>query len=905
MKRKDIHFSEKDIPLRDDVRILGAMVGELVGEQGGDRLFDAVEAARQAAIQRRDGEPDSTQKLTRLVTPPTASEAQELIRAFSTWFQVVNTAENVHRIRRRRDYLNDTTAAQPSGLEDAISMLTKQDFSVEQIQTYLDSVLIEPVFTAHPTEPTRRTILRKELRIARRLVERLDPTMTPQESRACLERIRGDITSAWQTEEHPSEGMTVADELEHVLFFITDIIYRMIPAFYEALEDALTSALGEEAGKIDVPTLIRFASWVGGDMDGNPNVSSKTIKETLARHRALILNLYHRECRGLAERLSQCTSRVSISADVSARTAEYVKLFPGTLNEMPLRHRDMPYRVFLHLISERLQATYDDSLYPYESSLEFEADIQAIADSLAANKGRNAGLFSVRRLLSRAKTFGFHMMTLDLRQDAATHQMVIGQGLGEADWMSKTAEERHARLRTALETGETPSGRFGATAKRTLSVFQTIAQCRKKYGPHAIGPYIISMTQGVDDVMSVLLLSRWGGLAKRNSLVPLDIAPLFETVEDLHKGPEIMQTLLDDPFYQEHLRKRNNHQTIMIGYSDSNKDGGLASSRWALQLAQSKFVEVMDASKVEFTLFHGRGGTISRGGRKTRTAILGAPPGAVRGKLRVTEQGEIINEKYGLRGIAMRTLERAFNSLTTASAQPQSSHASGKHWRNVIDTLAETSRRKYRDLVYGSSEFNDYFRQATPIDVIERMQIGSRPPSRETAEGIEGLRAIPWVFSWTQSRHFLPGWYGFGTGLAAAIEQHGEDVLHDMVKNWYFMRAMVADVEMVLAQADMNIAGHYSSLADPGLTHFDREIHEEYDLTARLVIKLRGVDALLDDDPTLQRAILLRNPYVDPMSFLQIDLLRSWRYGDRQDEATFRALMASVNGIALGLQNTG
>ena len=905
MKRKDIHFSEKDIPLRDDVRILGAMVGQLVEEQGGNRLFDAVEAARQASIQRRDGEPDSTQKLTRLVTPPTASEAEELIRAFSTWFQVVNTAENVHRIRRRRDYLNDTEEAQPSGLDDAISIMKQESFGSEQIQAYLDSLLIEPVFTAHPTEPTRRTILRKELRIARRLVERLDPTMTPQETRACMERIRGDITSAWQTEEHPSEGMTVSDELEHVLFFITDIIYRMIPAFYEALEGSLASGLGEDAKEIDVPTLIRFASWVGGDMDGNPNVSSKTIKETLARHRALILNLYHRECGGLAERLSQCTSRTSVTEDISRRIADYVKLFPGTLNEMPLRHRDMPYRVFLRLIAERLQATYDDSLYPYESSLEFEGDIQAIADSLAANKGQNAGLFSVRRLLRRAKTFGFHMMTLDLRQDSSTHETVVGQGLGDPDWTSRTSEERQARLRVALETGEEPSGRFGATAKRTLSVFQTIAHCRKKYGPHAIGPYIISMTRGVDDIMSVLLLARWGGLAKRNSLVPLDVAPLFETVEDLRKGPEIMEALLQDPFYRQHLVRRKNQQTIMIGYSDSSKDGGLASSRWALQLAQSKFAGVMDSAKVSFTLFHGRGGTVSRGGRKTRTAILGAPPGAVRGRLRVTEQGEIINEKYGLRGIAMRTLERAFHSLTLTSARPQSSPASGKLWREVMETMAQASRHKYRGLVYESPGFVDYFRQATPIDVIERMQIGSRPPARDTGEGIEGLRAIPWVFAWTQSRHFLPGWYGFGTGLQSAMEKHGKQVLHDMVKDWYFMRAMVADVEMVLAQADMNIAGHYNSLADPDLMHFERNIHEEYDLTVKLVLELRGVDALLDEDPTLQRAILLRNPYVDPMSFLQIDLLRSWRFGDRQDEPTFRALMASVNGIALGLQNTG
>lgn len=905
MKRKDIVFGEKDIPLREDVRILGNMVGEMIREQGGDRLFNAVESARQSAIARREGEPDSTQRLYSLIRPDAQVDAEELIRAFSTWFLVVNTAENVHRIRRRRDYLSSTDTPQPGGLEDAVSTLKQHGETIETIQKLLERMRIEPVFTAHPTEPTRRTILRKELRIARRLVDRLDPTLTPQEMEACLERIRADITSGWQTEEHPSTGMTVADELEHVLFFITDIIYRMIPALYEDLEDALHSAYGAEATAFHLPTLVRFGSWVGGDMDGNPNVSAKTIRETLARHRSLILDLYHRECAELAERLSQCSTLVPVSTALTERIELYAKLFPGAPNEMPLRHRNMPYRVCLRLISARLQATYDDRLDPYDNADQFIQDIQIIADSLAANKGRNAGLFAVRRLLRRAETFGFHMLTLDIRQDSHVHRKVVGQGLGDENWMHKSREERLTRLREAIEGDERPVGRLGATAKRTLSVFQTIAQCRKKYGEHAIGPYIISMTQGVDDLLSVMLLARWGGLSKRAGVLPLDVVPLFETVQDLREGPEIMKGALAEPHYKTHLEKRSNHQIIMVGYSDSNKDGGLVASRWALQLAQQAFAGIMDAQGVDFTIFHGRGGSISRGGRKSRTAVLGAPRGVVRGKLRITEQGEMINDKYGLRGIAMRTLERAFHSLATATVMPPPADPDEEFWHEVVETLAQHSRHAYRHLVYDTPKFVDYFRLATPIDVIERMQIGSRPPARAAKGGIEGLRAIPWVFAWTQSRHVIPGWFGFGSGLTQTIDKYGEDVVRNMLQKWYFFNALFSDVELVLAKADMAIARHYSSLAGPDLQHFFAQIQKEYELSAQLILRLKGIDALLDEDPTLQRAIMLRNPYVDPMSFLQVDLLQRWRDTDRKDEDLFRALLASVNGIAHGLQNTG
>ncbi len=436
-------------------------------------------------------------------------------------------------------------------------------------------------------------------------------------------------------------------------------------------------------------------------------------------------------------------------------------------------------------------------------------------------------------------------------------------------------------------------------------MFQAIAFCRRKYGKRSIGPFIVSMTQGADDILSVLLLANWSELHNRRDEVPLDIAPLLETVDDLKRGSNILRDMLDNDLYRAHLAQRSNRQTVMIGYSDSNKDSGLASARWALQNAQLDLVEVVSKRNIELHLFHGRGGTISRGGGKTHTAVLGAPPGTVNGRLRVTEQGEIINEKYGLRGIALRTLEQATGSVALATAMPDHRGNDMPEWHDMMQVIADVSRKTYRDLVFETPRFYDYFRLATPIDLIERMRIGSRPASRRSGKGVDNLRAIPWVFAWTQSRLMLPGWFGLGSGLAAANKQFGDEAFQNMFREWYFMRALTADAEMVLAKADLGIAKLYSALAGELHDEFFPLIEKEFLLTRDLIIENSDHESLLDGDLTLQRAIMLRNPYVDPMSLLQVDLLRRWRDTGREDQQLFGALLASVNGIAQGLQNTG
>ena len=900
--REPIRFEAKDRALRDDVRELGAIVGAVIAEQCGETVFEAVEQIRRAAIlQRETGERGD---LRCLLDTLDTNAATEVIRGFSAYFQVVNIAEKVHRIRRRREWLRSVRQTRPDSLEVAMQRLMAQHPDPADAQAFLDALLIELVFTAHPTEPTRRTMLLKQQQIARRLVGRMDTSQTPREQAALLANIRAQVTSGWQTDEHPNTRITVTDELEQVLFFLSESIYRVIPMVYEGLEQAIVDVWGPKPTLPRPGILFRFGSWVGGDMDGNPNVGPETIRDTLATHRRTILELYRTELLKVAHELSQSPRRIGISAALSEQTAAYAADFPDAVEAMPPRHRDMPYRMFCALIRRRLAATRSGTQSGYANAESFIADLRLITDSLLANKGENAGLFAVRRLLWRAETFRFHLATLDLRQDSEVHRRCIAHFLRDEEWLRRPRNERAARLRQLLDEGAQCPLPEEPEAKRTLEVFRAAGECLATYGARAIGPYIISMTQGADDVLTVLLLARWAGLADAQGVVPLDIAPLLETVDDLERGPAIVAELLDDRVYRAHLSTRSGRQVVMIGYSDSNKDSGIAAARWALHLAEERLVAVAAERGLDLTLFHGRGGTISRGGGRTRTAALAAPRGAVRGRLRVTEQGEIINAKFGLRGIAIRTLEQAASSVAEATLA-DGGEPPPALWREIMSEIAQQSRATYRALVHENEDFYHYFRQATPIDVIERMNIGSRPASRRQMQGIRDLRAIPWVFAWTQTRAILPGWYGIGTGLEAAIARHGEGPLQDMFGHWMFMRALLDDLEMVLAKCDMQIARRYAELADGPSRHFQEGIQAEFRRTVDIVLRLKGAGELLESDATLNRTIRLRNPYVDPMSLLQVDLLRRWRETGRLDQELFAALLLSVNGIAHGLQNTG
>lgn len=905
MPRQEIYFPLKDAALRDDVHTLGALVGEVIHEQGGDKLFQTVEGDRQAALSMRSGDKDAAVQLLLRTRDRVANEARDLIRAFSTWFQMVNTAEKVHRIRRRREYLNDSSTPQPGGIVDAVQKLKAKGLSLEDVRRMMQEIWIEPVLTAHPTESTRRTILRKQQTIAELLLSRLDLAPNSNEARVNMERVRAEITTGWQTADNSRERLTVADEREHVLFFVVEIIYKIIPFFYEEIERALIDAYGPTAQEFELPEIIRFGSWVGGDMDNNPDVHAKTIRETVARHQQLIINSYFLECQQLSELLSQSASRTVISPELQQRIDTYSVLLANMHTIAPARQDYMPYRVFLGQIGERLRATYEARQNHYENAAELLHDVQLIAASLKQNKGQHGGLFQVRRFVRRIRSFGFHLLTLDLRQHADVHRSVIGYGLGDPAWQSRPAAERLPRLCDAIAKDEGPSTTLDPNGKRTIWVFETIAHCRHRHGPDAIGPFVVSGTRGADDVLSVLLLARWADTVdRRTGDVAVDVAPLFETVEELESAGEIMAELFKAKVYQRHLIGRRNHQFVMLGYSASNKELGPMGSQWTLRRAQEALMQVAKEAKVDLTIFHGRGNTSSRNSGLVETYTRTMPDGAARSRVRFTEQGELIHDKYSLRPIALRVFEQAFNALSLAHAGVRAPEKVMPEWRQAMDCMAREGSRAYRSFICDDAQLYEFFRLATPVDVIERIQIGSHSNYRDTPTSVATTRAIPWSYAWAQSRYMLPSWFGAGSALEAARREYGDDVLSAMYGHWFFFQTVIDQIEMGVARADLDVAKHYEVLAGSQYERVTQAIRNEYALTKEHVLRLKGCAFLLDSEPTMQRSIRLRNPYLDPMHLMQVDLLARWRATGRHDRDLLSALLASVNGIGQGLQGS-
>jgi phosphoenolpyruvate carboxylase len=906
-KLRHIDLPEKDAPLRADVSLLGSLVGDVLVDQHGDDLLERVETVRKAAIRQREGEPVTGADLDQLLAGLAPADMMQVIQAFTTYLRAVNLAEKVHRIRRRRAYQRADAGAQRGSLDAVLAELKEQGLEPGAAAAAINALRIQPVFTAHPTEATRRTIQEKEYDIVLRLVERLNPELTPGEEELALSRIRAALTSSWQTRLVPHTRPTVADELDNILFYLTGILYRVTPVYYEAVQQAFEKHFGTAPEAFLEDLILRFGSWVGGDMDGNPNVTARTLMDTLAQQRAVIVRRYLPEVRRLARYLSQSLSEMPVTAAVLQRLERYRELLPDAAREIPERHTDMPYRSLLNFVAGRLEATLRESDAGYATAADFVADLRLVRDSLAANKGAHAGLFGVDRLLVRARTFGFHLVTLDVRQDALVHRRVMRELLGCPDWLDREPANRAGVLAHLLATDGLPAPAHDASlspeAEEALAVFRAISSARQVYGSAAIGLFIISMTQGADDVLTALALAEIAnphtGAARR-----LDVAPLLETVDDLDAGPDILRELLGFEVYRKHLAGLKHRQAVMVGYSDSNKDSGIVASRWALYEAQRQLVRVGADEHIDVVFFHGRGGTVSRGGGNLVNGILGAPPDTVKGFLRLTEQGEVINQKYGVRFLALRNLELVTGATLAHTVGGRVSGFDDEQ-RAILAFMADASRRKFRGAVYGDPRFPAFFREITPVDVIERLNIGSRPASRRSGEGIENLRAIPWVFSWAQVRIGFPGVYGFGTALDRAIREFGLEKIRNLWKKQIFFEAMIGDVEMVLGKSELGIGQRYASLASPEHAYFFDAIREEFDLAGQRILELKELDRLLDDQRVLQRNIRLRNPYVDPLHLLQIDLLGRWREDGRRDDDLLEALKATVKGIALGIQNTG
>ncbi len=903
--RQNLQFPEKDTALREDVHALGGLVGEVLRDQGGERLFGLVEGDRLAAIGRREGKPASAVELIARTAGREAGEARDLVRAFSAWFEVVNLAERVHRVRRRREYLLHSDRPQPGGIGDCMFRLKRAGYDAQKVLELLSGVTIYPVFTAHPTESTRRTILRKHQQMADMMIQRLDPTLTPFERRSVWERIRMEVTSGWQTEAHPRDRLTVADEREHALFYLAEVVYRVVPALYEEIALWLQTVFGlpPELGRM--PLMLRFGSWVGGDMDGNDEVHAKAIRETLLRQQQRVISAYFQECHALAEKLSQSAGRVGASRELEARIAEYDILMPKAREAASTRHDRMPYRIFFAQVAERLRTTYEGRPNHYESADQFVRDIQLVAASLRDNHGRHAGLFPVERLLCRALTFGFHLATLDVRQHASVHREVVAQGLGRGDWEGLPPSERSRALCDSIARDRGPVAGFDATGRRTLAVFEAMIQGRNKFGESAIGDYVVSGAESADDVQSVLLLARWADITDRDSgEVPVDVVPSLETMGALEGAGSVLKSLLAEPSYRRHLAARGGRQTVLLGYSESNQAAGIAASRHAIYQAQVELVAASVEAGVDLALFYGRGGPTSRGGGPIERLVEDAPDGATRGRLRATEQGEGISNGYGLRRIALRSFEKAVFAVAMDRIEQPRAPARERELRALMGSIAAASAVRYRALVHGQAEFAHFFRAVTPIDVIERMHVGGRVAGR-AGEGIAATRPVPWVYAWMQSRHALPGWYGVGSGLDAAAREHGVEAIRGAIKDWSFLAKLLDDVELDLVRADLDIAALYEALAAGGAGGIPAEIRREHALAKRWVTEIKQGQELLDSRPALQRSTVLRSPYGDPMHLMQVDLLRRWRAGGRADAALFEALLASVSGIALALQATG
>ncbi|MBK6729187.1 MAG: phosphoenolpyruvate carboxylase [Xanthomonadales bacterium] len=893
---REVEFPEVDQGLKDDVRRLGALVGEMLAEQNGHGFLAEIERLRIGAIRRRE-RAEPIEAYAAALRDCTPRHAERLARAFATYFQVVNVAERVHRIRRRRHYQIHEGGDQPGGLHETLETLKQAGFDADAILAQLARIDIEPVFTAHPTEAIRQSLLQKEEEIVRCLLAEIGGLRTPGETATDWARMRTALTAGWQTATLAPIKPDVSDELEHTTHYLVEPIYRSLPIFYEVLVDGFERKFGVSP---EIPTVLRFASWVGGDMDGNPNVGPETIAAALARHRRLILGQYAADLKRLAGLLSQTEGLASFSTEVYARRDHYLATMPEVAALVSPRHRDMPYRVLLRLMRARIEASANGGEHAYRDDAEFIADLETIRASLHAHKGDHAGGYALRRMLWRVRTFGFHLARLDLRQDARVHRRV----LLAADPQLATHAQADTRI-AELARGDAlaEAALEDPLLDRARRVFSTVADMRRRYGRNAIGLYIISMAANASDVLSVIALARAGKLLDANGQVPLDIAPLFETIEDLQQAPQTLTHMLEDAVYRQHLAARGNRQFVMLGYSDSAKDGGLLAARWALQGAQTRLLEVAATHAIELDFFHGRGGSASRGGGKTSAAILAAPRATMNGRLRVTEQGEVIHRKYGIDALALRTLAQTTAAVLTPSLLPPPEEPRERRWGEMMTTMAEASLAHYRALVSDGDAFVAYFRDATPIDVIERMSLGSRPARRGGAQ-IRDLRAIPWVFAWTQSRCVLTGWYGLGSALEAGVREFGVEAMREMARDWRFLASLLADVEMVIAKSDMAIARVFSQLSGTLHERFFPQLEAEHQRTREMLALLTERE-LLANDPRLARSIRLRNPYVDPMSLLQADLLARWRAADRPDDDLLRALITCVQGVSQALQNTG
>lgn len=903
---------QTDAPLHRDIRILGDLLGEVLVEQCGIDVFNHVEHIRKASKSfRQDPSDTSRQSLQSAVDAVPGELRSDVIHAFSVYFQLVNLAEQNHRLRRRRAY-ERSNQLQRGTFQEALTTLKSRNMTAADAAELLDEVSMELILTAHPTEALRRSVLDKHTKIESYLEQMDDSRMTEMELNRLRDAIRTEIIALWQTRSVRKERVTVIDEVRNGLYFLDQILFDVLPKVHQKLEQAVGKTY--EDADIRVPSLIRFGSWMGGDRDGNPNVTHDVTEETLKLHFDLAMSKYEDKLQSLARDLSPSVERVG------ADTA---------LLESLGMESDEPYRAKIEQMRKKITNT---SLRvhgePFTGDCYFDvsellSDVDMMIESLCNHKGQSLADTFLRPFRFQVKLFGFHMVTLDIRQHSGVHERTVAElfevaGLG--DYTSMSEEQRVEALSRNLASPRpirNPYHSYSDEATEALSVFDVIRKGHRQFGPECIQDYLISMTEGASDLLEVLLLAKECGLfgwpegVKDAPKSDINVVPLFETIEDLQAAPAIMEQLFANEVYMQQIAAHDGRQEIMLGYSDSNKDGGYITANWSLYTAQRGLIDLAEKSNVELKFFHGRGGALGRGGGPVEQSILAQPTRALRGHVKITEQGEVISQRYGHPGIAERSLESATAAVLVGATRSRLDRADPEiaHWFELMEESSKLSLAAYRSFVFENDEFLPYFHQATPINEIGKLNIGSRPSKRTQSPKIEDLRAIPWVFSWTQSRHLLPAWFGFGQAMERILTQNPSDlsVLQDMYRRWPFFQTLIDNLQMALAKADILVAREYAHLAGDLGAHQFVAVEEEYERSRRMVLRITGYEDLLDNRTVIQSSILLRNPYVDPLSFFQVRLLRQLRAST--DEEVRSSLLSdtllTINGIAAGLRNTG
>ena len=899
----------KEHPLRRDVRSLGILLGRVLVEQAGEPLFQTVEQLRRLLIQARlhasasdKVENTGMAQAREIIRNLPIEQAYRVTKAFSIYFELTNLAETNHRKRRRRaGRLHSEQAPLPGSFRGTLLRMREAGMSAEQVLEALARVKVLPVFTAHPTEVARRTVLQKRRRIARHL-EQLDQLPLPGAEALALEHaITAEITALWQTDEVRVQKPLVTDEIRMGLDHYPMSIFESLPRVYAEIRDSFREVYGVQLSAADVPEALFFGSWIGGDRDGNPFVTVQSTREALERAQNTILSHYISELGRIGEQLSESERQVSVSQAFRDRLTGYA----SRLGDEPARTARISgtelYRQFLGFVVERLRQTGSAPTSGYDSAAEFEADLLLARESLSENRGQRTAERLLDPLLRNVRTFGFHLATLDIRQHAAAHrqalteleapQLVAGAGSGKSASVAQTA--------------------VSARSAAVLEVFRSIPEWKRSFPPQSIRNYVISGAESVSDVTAVVKLAehtgaRVAGDGKDPGVMPV---PLFESIQSLRDAAGVMEQLWSDPQYKLLLDSWHGWQEVMIGYSDSNKDGGMLTSLWELYKAHRALHAAARKHNVKLRLFHGRGGTVGRGGGPTHAAILAQPAGDFSGEFRLTEQGEVLNWKYSDPILAEWNLEIMIAACLEALTRPDGPETGADEpWADVMEQMSNAAFGFYRRNIAENADVLAYFEQATPVNQLEYAQIGSRPARRSQSRRLEDLRAIPWVFGWMQSRHALPAWFGVGYALEqySAQGQGHQLTLQTMMQEFPLFSDLIRNAELAMAKADLAIARLYASLVkDENLRErVWKMIVEEFERTQRMLLVVKKQERLLEKNAVLSRSIRLRNPYVDAMSLIQVDLLRRKQAGDSSDDLNY-ALGATINGIAAGLHNTG